>query len=112
MGRGLCRRNGLYLVHRPETIQESRGEIMIQRTQLSLRLEWAVALPILLGLAPPLMIYGQTGTPLKRPPVTVTVSDENGIPVSDALVTVFQQVQPPVEFHTNHAGRIEFTLTN
>jgi hypothetical protein len=85
---------------------------MIQRTQLSLRIEWAIALLILLGLASAPAVYGQAGASPKRQPVTVTVSDENGVVVPDALVTVFQQGQAPVGFHTNHAGRIELTLAN
>lgn len=54
---------------------------------------------------------GQAGVSLKRGPVTVTVVDENGVVVPDARVTVSQPEQAPVEFHTNHAGHTEYSLS-
>lgn len=54
---------------------------------------------------------GQAGASPKRQPVTLTVVDENGIVVPDARVIVSEQGRPPVEFLTNHAGRVEYSLS-
>jgi len=85
---------------------------MIQRMHIRSRFEWLIAILMLSGLAIAPLANGQSGTSLRRLSVTVTVFDENGVVVSDAVVTVFQPSQSPVEFRTNHAGRIEFAPSN
>src|ERR1700753_4027735 len=44
------------------------------------------------------------------PAVTVTVVDENGLPVSDARITLSQPGPPPVELQTRFAGRCVYSL--
>jgi hypothetical protein len=78
---------------------------------MTLKMAWTVALLFRLVLSYTPVVYGQAASSPGRH-VTVTVSDENGIVVPDALVTLFTQGQSPVEFHTNHAGRIEFTVAD
>ena len=85
---------------------------MIQRMHISSRAGWQIAVLMLFGLVMAPLVNGQEGMFLKRQPVTVTVLDENGVVVPDALVTVFQSGQASAEFHTNHAGRIEFALSD
>jgi hypothetical protein len=55
---------------------------------------------------------GQTAAAPVRPAVTLTVVDENGVVVPDARVTVIQPGQAAIELHTNHAGRIQYSLSH
>jgi hypothetical protein len=82
---------------------------MIHRMQISSWLEWVAALLMLLGLSAPLMVCGQGSA---HHTVTVTVVDENGIVVADAVVTVLQTGQAATRYHTDHAGRVQFTPGN
>jgi hypothetical protein len=75
------------------------------RTSLGLEILIAVSMFFSSAIAP--VANGQGG---KR--VTVTVLDENGVVVADAVITVSQPGQTAIEFRTNHAGRIEFALPN
>jgi hypothetical protein len=68
-----------------------------------------VALLMLYGLPVHSVANGQAAAPPK-PQMTLTVVDENGVVVPDAQVIVSQPGQAPIEFHTNHAGRIEYSL--
>jgi hypothetical protein len=47
--------------------------------------------------------------PEPRAPVTVTVVDENGVAVEDALVTVLEPGLKPAELHTDFAGICSYT---
>ncbi|MGD0797119.1 MAG: hypothetical protein ABR910_05280 [Acidobacteriaceae bacterium] len=72
---------------------------------------WLTAgLLMLSPFAVPSVANGQTAASPMRLQVTLTVVDENGVVVPDARVTVSEPGQASIEFHTNHAGRIEYSL--
>lgn len=69
---------------------------------MSLRLLASIAIAGLLFLCSAGFARGQT--PATRAPVVLTVVDENGLPVSGALVTVSEPGRPPFQLQTDYAG--------
>src|ERR1700727_3473667 len=48
--------------------------------------------------------------PAPRPAITLTVVDEDGLPVPGAQITVSEPGRAAVRFETDYAGRCAFTL--
>jgi len=85
------------------------GGSMIRRRRYAGRCRrLSFALLWLAGWSGQFVAHGQ-GSAAMRPRVTLTVIDENGVVVPDARVVLTQPGQAPIEFHTNHAGRIEYS---
>ena len=55
-----------------------------------------------------LSVFGQTPAP--RPPVLLTVVDENGVAISDAQVVLQELGHNEIRFSTNYAGHGAFVL--
>src|SRR5271154_1547139 len=51
---------------------------------------------------------GQIKAP--RPTVTLTVLDEDGLPVSDAQVILSEPARPAIQLRTDYAGRCTYSL--
>jgi hypothetical protein len=72
---------------------------------------WGAATAMVLGLAlflNAMPASGQIHSP--RPMVTVTVLDEDGLPVPDAQVTLSEPGRPAIQLRTDYAGRCTYSL--
>ena len=72
---------------------------------------WGAATAMVLGFAlflSAMLASGQVQTP--RPTVTVTVLDEDGLPVTDAQVTLSEPGRPAIQLRTDFAGRCTYSL--
>jgi hypothetical protein len=66
---------------------------------------------MVLGLALLLSATSASGQiPPLRPTVTLTVLDEDGLPVSDAQVTLSEPGRPAIQLRTDYAGRCTYSL--
>ena len=72
---------------------------------------WGTATAMVLGVALFLsatLASGQIQSP--RPTVTLTVLDEDGLPVSGAQVTLSEPGRRPIQLRTDYAGRCTYSL--
>src|SRR5271170_5219036 len=72
---------------------------------------WDAAIAMVLGVALLLSATpasGQIQPP--RPTVTLTVLDEDGLPVSGAQVTLSEPGRPVIQLRTDYAGRCTYSL--
>ena len=72
---------------------------------------WGAATAMVLGLAlflSEMPASGQIHTP--HPMVTVTVLDEDGLPVPDAQVTLSEPGRPAIQLRTDYAGRCTYSV--
>src|ERR1700734_3942002 len=72
---------------------------------------WGAATAMVLGFAlflSGMLVSGQVQTP--RPAVTVTVLDEDGLPVAGAQVTLSEPGRPAIQLRTDFAGRCTYSL--
>ncbi len=72
---------------------------------------WGATTAMFLGFALLLSVTpasGQIQQP--RPTVTLTVLDEDGLPVSDAQVTLSEPGRPAIQLRTDYAGRCTYSL--
>lgn len=69
-------------------------------------------LPLLLCVLPALaqMPIGTAQSPAPHSSVTLTVVDENGVAIPGAQVSIEQPDKPPLQLHTDYAGRSSYRL--